>query len=131
MSRTASSLKNKAILLVEDDYFLMSAMMRSLEAEGVEIIGPAPTVEHALTLATTSRLDAAVLDINLQGEMAFPVADALRDRQVPFLFTTGYDDAVIPAHLNNVVRCEKPARPEDIIRSLIELTELSSSAQGA
>jgi len=64
------------------------------------------------------RLDGAVLDINLRGERAYPVADALSDRGVPFVFTTGYDTQVIPAPYARVPRCEKPVDLEQLSRWL-------------
>ena len=73
------------------------------------VIGPVATVGAALELlAAEQRLDGAILDANFCGEMVFPVADQLLDRNVPFLFSTGYDGSVIPPRFAHVVRCEKP-----------------------
>ena len=58
------------------------------------------------------------LDVNLRGEMAFPVADLLIQRGVPFIFTTGYDESVIPDRFANILRCEKPIAVDGIIRAL-------------
>ena len=82
------------ILLVEDEYFIVDDMVRTFKACGAEVVGPVASVDGALDLiAATERLDGAVLDVNLQGEMAYPVADALVARGVPFVFATGYDEA--------------------------------------
>ena len=73
------------------------------------IVGPAATLGQALLLAeTTCALDCALLDINLQGDMVFPVADALARRSVPFMFLTGYEESVIPTRYDDVPRCKKP-----------------------
>ena len=107
------------VLLVEDEYFIVDDMVCSFEASGAEIVGPAASVEGALDLiAETERLDGAVIDVNLRGEMAFPVADALLARGVPFVFATGYDKTSIPARYAHVTRCEKPVHPEKIARAL-------------
>ncbi len=58
---------------------------------GVDVLGPVPSVAAALALlAAGTPPDAAILDVKLGGEMAFPVAEALRARSIPFMFTTGY-----------------------------------------
>jgi len=54
------------------------------------VIGPAASVDEALALIESQIFDAAVLDINLGGQMSYPVADALLARAVPFVFSTGY-----------------------------------------
>src|SRR5919206_42470 len=66
----------------------------ALEAEGCAIVGPVPTVGRALSLLDgpeAPSLDAALLDVNLRGEMVTPVARLLADRGLPFVLVTGYD----------------------------------------
>lgn len=107
------------LLLVEDEYFIAEATARSLRADGVEVVGPAGDIEDALrVLNGAGPLDGAVLDLNLHGEMAYPIADALLERGVPFVFATGYDGAVIPARYAGVTRCEKPVNAAQIIAAL-------------
>ncbi len=69
------------------------------------------------------RLDLAVLDINLEGEKVFPVADALEARSVPFLFATGYDAGGVPDRFLDVPRWEKPFDPHALVRMLPRLIE--------
>lgn len=109
----------RRILLVEDEYFIADDLSRTFEANGAEVVGPAASVGRALDLiAATERLDGAVLDVDLQGEIAYAVADALVARDVPFVFATGYDEASIPADYTHVARCEKPVDPEKIAQAL-------------
>ena len=116
-------LAGRCVLLVEDDYFIADDLIRTFEASGAEVVGPVASVAGALDLiAATERLDGAVLDINLQGEMAYPVADALVARGVPFVFATGYDEASIPARFAHIIRCEKPVESEKIARALFDLS---------
>jgi len=99
----------RRILVVEDEFFLAEDVVKGLEANGAQVVGPVADIDDALDLIDeTEHLDAAVLDLNLRGEMAFAVADALIERGVPFVFATGYDKAVIPARYGTVTRCEKP-----------------------
>ena len=113
------SLNGRHILVVEDEYMIADAMQRSLEDEGVIVVGPAPSVRKALRLLDAAAdLDGAVLDMNLGDEPVFPVADALQARGIPFLFTTGYDAAAVPPAWRHVQRLEKPIESAAIARAL-------------
>jgi CheY-like chemotaxis protein len=84
-------------------------LAESLTQCGAAVIGPAAALGEALMLADRKeRPDCAVLDLNLNGEMVFPLADALAERGVPFVFLTGYREDFIPARYANVPRYEKP-----------------------
>lgn len=102
-------LEGKTILVVEDDFFIATDLCRSLETEGVHVLGPVGRIDDALGLiARSDRIDAAMVDLNLHGVMAFPVADALTERRVPFMFVTGYDGAAIPERFKQVPHYQKP-----------------------
>lgn len=112
-------LAGRRILIVEDEYLIASELRMAFERAGAELIGPVPDVAKALELlALTQELDGAVLDINLGGEMAYPVAEALRARNVPFVFATGYDAQHIPAEFRSAPRYEKPIQPDQIAAAL-------------
>jgi len=115
---TLSQLAHKRVLVVEDDFLVAMDIVRALERAGAEVIGPAPAVDAALNALDQTAPDGAILDINLGGEMAFPVADALLARGVPFVFATGYDAQVIPSRFIHVKRCEKPMASEQICAAL-------------
>jgi CheY-like chemotaxis protein len=113
------NLAGRRVLLVEDEYFIADDTARIFEAGGAEVIGPVASMDEALALvADTPRLDGAVLDINLQGEMAYLVADALAQRGVPYVFATGYDETSVPERYAAVIRCEKPVDPQKIAKAL-------------
>jgi len=118
---TDPQLAHKRVLVVEDDYLVAMDLVRALERAGAQVIGPAPAVDAALNALADAAPDGAILDINLGGEMAFPVADALLERGVPFVFATGYDAQVIPARFTHVKRCEKPMASEQICAALFGL----------
>jgi ActR/RegA family two-component response regulator len=106
---STESLVVQHMLLIEDDWIIADELAVALEDRGVEVVGPAGTVEQALALiAATPQIDAALLDINLRGELVFPVADALLERGVPFVFVTGYNTITIPIRYTDVPCCEKP-----------------------
>lgn len=80
------------ILIVEDELLVGMEMAKALQTEGWETIGPAGTLEEAFALLSEGPLPhAAVLDINLNGQLVYPVADLLRSSGIPYLFCTGYD----------------------------------------
>lgn len=120
----ASDLKNRRVLVVEDEYIIAADLAASLEERGVTVIGPANSVVDALSLLEREPApDAAVLDVNLGREKVYPVADALWERGVPFVFATGYDDFVVPDRYVGVPRCEKPIDIRALSRLLSRSTE--------
>jgi CheY-like chemotaxis protein len=109
----------RRVLIVEDEYFIAEELAHAFQDGGAEIVGPVSNVDDALDLIEEAgALDAAVLDMNLQGEMVYPVADALLARGVPFVFATGYDAASIPAKYETIVRYEKPVAAHNVGRAL-------------
>ena len=115
----ASTLHGGRILVVEDEYMIAADLAQTLEKLGAVVVGPAPTVGRALRLVEAEgQLDGAVLDINLGSEKAYPVADALIARGVPFVFATGYDDWAVPAAYASVPRFEKPVDTAMLTRIL-------------
>jgi CheY-like chemotaxis protein len=90
MSTEANTLAGLRVLLVEDETMVALLLSDMLQDLGCEVVGPASRVAEALALAESEKVDAALLDVNLAGEKVFPVADRLAERQVPFVFSTGY-----------------------------------------
>ena len=119
-----TGLEGRRVLVIEDEYFIVDDISRALTKLGAEVVGPAPDLEHATAfLSSGERIDSAVLDINLHGELVYPVADALRARGVPFLFATGDDQTAIPASYEDVPRWEKPFDHNALARVLPTLIE--------
>ena len=108
------SLAGKRILVVEDEYFIATAISRTLKGEGAVVVGPVGNLARALTLVEEP-IDAAVLDVNLEEAMSFPVADRLHDRRVPYMFLTGYDGWAMPAEYRDAARLAKPFPPQAVV----------------
>jgi len=122
-------LSGQRVLVVEDEFLIASYLADWLGECGAVVLGPAATLGEALLLAKTKQpLDCALLDINLQGDMAFPVADALAERGVAFVFLTGYGQDVIPARYANVPHYEKPINHAALMRGLARVLVRASAA---
>lgn len=100
--------RNRRVLVVEDEYVIATDLADALADLGVDVVGPVGNVAQALALIATEPLDGAILDINLNGEYAYPAVEALIDRGIPLIFATGYDRTAIRAGYENIPRCEKP-----------------------
>ncbi|GFE83901.1 response regulator [Steroidobacter agaridevorans] len=119
------SLAGLRVLVVEDDYFIAEEVCSTLREHGAEIVGPSPDIERGLQLVKNREIDCAVLDINLQGDLAFGLAHELRRRGVPAIFATGYDVSVLPSEFSSFVRLEKPVN----LRALLQAVQ-SAGARG-
>ena len=86
----ASRLSGRRILIVEDEPMVAWLLDDMLVEFGCVVVGSADRVDEALAMIEAQPIDAAVLDVNLRGQMSYPVADVLAARGVPFVFTTGY-----------------------------------------
>src|SRR4051794_39554580 len=87
-----SPLRGRCVLVVEDEMLVAMELECVLRERGCAVVGPAATVTRALALIDEGRPDAAVLDLNLSGRSALPVAAALNGRDVPFLVVSGYSE---------------------------------------
>ena len=114
----ATGLRGARILVVEDEFYLADDLAAALRQAGAEVLGPAGTVDEAQSFIADGGFDCAIMDINLRGDMAFPIADRLRDSGIPFLITTGYNSASLPDRFAGVPRVEKPADTRKVIEAL-------------
>ena len=113
------------MLVVEDDFIVAFDMQSLLEEQGARVIGPSATLEEAQSLVANhaSAIQAAVLDVNLNGQYVFAVALQLQQRGIPFVFATAYadDDRLFPEALRTVPRLAKPVLPNVLIGQLKRL----------
>lgn len=84
-------------LLIEDEMLVAMLIEDALVEAGCEVVGPISRVADALRALDETAIDFALLDVNLGGEMSYPIADVLAARKVPFTFITGYG-ALDPAY---------------------------------
>ena len=117
-TENAAPLAGLRVLVVEDDYFIADEICTTLRNGGAEVLGPSPDLEHGLDMVRSERIDCAVLDINLHGDLAFDLADELRQRGTPSIFATGYDQSVLPSAFSDSVRLEKPVNLNQLLRAV-------------
>jgi two-component sensor histidine kinase/CheY-like chemotaxis protein len=118
------SLINKTIMLVEDSVVVADDLAAVLRRSGATVLGPAATVTGAIDILSQSIPDVVILDINLQNELSFPVADKLRDLNIPFIFISGYGDPQVwPPHLRAELRLAKPVAASDLLVTLSALLD--------
>ncbi len=121
--RDHDALRGLKILLVEDDFIVAFDMQVLLQDCGAEVLGPASSVAEGQALAASQKPHAAVLDVNLNGEFVFALAQQLREQGVPMLFTTAHmdDDGLFSECDKSVPRVAKPVLPAVLIAQLRRL----------
>jgi hypothetical protein len=86
------------------------------------VVGPAARVEQALAMIeTAASLDAAVLDVNINGQKSYPVADALVAGGVPFVFATGYGPHSLMNGYSWFPLLQKPFKRLELGKALMKL----------
>jgi CheY-like chemotaxis protein len=119
----------RRVLVVEDEFLVSLATTDLLESFGCEIVGPAASLAVAVQLARSEALDAAVLDIDVAGEMIWPAAAELQLRSVPFLFVSALAPLVIfPRLFAAAPRLDKPVARNRLLRHLSAIWGSSAEA---
>ena len=111
--------KNLNILIVEDEFFLAGHIEWLLTEAGYAVVGPVGNLAEALRVARDEKIDAALLDLNIDGGRTDDVAHILRDRNIPIAFVTGLGRASVPDGFADAAIVEKPFRDEallDVVR---------------
>lgn len=102
------SFRGLRVLVVEDWWIVAQELRARLEQLECEVVGPAPSVEKALALASTASFDCAILDVDLNGKRVYPVADLLMAKGIPFFFATGFDSPHVTDNYRDVPQLRKP-----------------------
>lgn len=111
------SLAGLRILVLEDSYLAAAAVAHALSTMGCQIVGPVSAIDEALEFVQKGACDAGVLDINLAGLSSEPVARAMRERNLPFLFITGYASPLLLSEAYRVFRRVRKPIEEIVLRS--------------
>jgi len=114
-------LKDRSILVVEDDIVLATDLAALLTEAGCKAVLPTTSVASSLSTIVRYVVDAAILDVNVQNEWVFPVAHALERAHIPFLFLTAYAPDSIPAEHRDKPFLQKPHRPAELLAAVVGL----------
>ena len=120
----SKALFGRNILVVEDEVLIILLLENIMNDNGCASVKLALSVPQALGLIDSNSFDAATLDLNLNGIMSFPVADALEARCVPFVFMTGYSAALIQGRYSEHPVMHKPFREPALVAALNEMISM-------
>ncbi|HLH90468.1 MAG TPA: response regulator [Xanthobacteraceae bacterium] len=115
------------ILVVEDEMLIAMLVEDWLAELKCETVGPTGSAAEALALIEDGELDGAILDVSLDGHDSFPIADALRVRNVPFVFATGHGFGHIAERFKDAPTLTKPYDFERVRATVATLLERSAA----
>jgi two-component SAPR family response regulator len=108
----------KQVMIVEDEMLVALDLQESIKALGYAVVGPYGRLSEAIEGAATQPIDFAILDLNLNGEMTYDLAEQLEQRGIPIVFTTGYESDAIKSRLTNCRVLNKPV-VKDALESVL------------
>jgi DNA-binding response OmpR family regulator len=103
------------ILVLEDEPLIAVDIAATITNAGWDVAGPVGSIPKALKLIEEKRCEAAILDANLGGTSAAPVAERLQACGIPFIVLSGYSDKQLPSPLSGAPFLAKPYKPDDLI----------------
>lgn len=116
-TREAGSTRT-SILLVEDEIMIRMMVADMLQELGYVIAGEAGDIDEAVRLVQATDFDIAILDVNVNGKVISPVAEAVQLRERPFVFVTGYGAQGLPAKFRDRPTLQKPFQMETLARAI-------------
>jgi CheY-like chemotaxis protein len=114
------------VLIVEDEALVAMVVTESLINMGCSVVGPFSRCSDAIAAIEADEIDAAILDVNLDGEMVYPLAEMLTARDVPFIFVTGYGAESIDGRFSHVPVIQKPVERHVLQRIFVPAPEAAA-----
>jgi CheY-like chemotaxis protein len=119
-SEHVPQLKDLRVLVVEDEALVALQLEDMLVEFGCAVIGPASRVAQALELLGGEPVEAAVLDLNIAGELVYPVADELGTRGLPYIFVTAYGTSGLTEPYRSRPVLEKPFSRRELLQAMLD-----------
>lgn len=116
--RAAHELSGMRVFVVEDEFLLAMQIEQELLSRGCSMIGPFGKLSEAIDAAPRHQFDLALLDVNLSGEMVYPLADELMRQRIPFVLVSGYGASNIPERFRAAPRVPKPYDPKALFEAI-------------
>ncbi len=121
----AGELKH-SILVVEDEA-MVSMLLEDMVLDcGGRIVGPVATFDQALAAARAAEFDVAILDLNLNGTLSYPIAEVIPERGIPVIFATGYGGAGLLERFQGYSTLQRPFSQRDFAQAVAAACDLSS-----
>jgi len=118
----------RRVLVVEDEIMIRMLLEDMLDDLGFKVALSAGRLDEAIAHARDGAFDVAILDVNLDGDLVFPVADVLAARGLPFAFSTGYGDGGMPDTYRDRPTLQKPFQLAGLEKALAELLSTAEKA---
>jgi CheY-like chemotaxis protein len=118
MDEMEMAIEGARIFVVEDESVITMLLQDMFEELNCEVVSLASRFQDALDKANTLSFEVAILDVNLNGQRTFPIAEALVARGLPFIFATGYGAAAVPEIFRAAPVLQKPFRIADLERAV-------------
>ena len=115
---TVSTQAQRRVLVVEDEYLIRMLLEDMLAELGYDVVAAVGTIAEAREQAAKGEFGAAVLDVNLDGQEIYPIADLLAERSLPFVFVTGYGERSLPDRYRGRPALQKPFQAEQLDAAL-------------
>lgn len=116
----ANELAGLGVFLVEDETLVAMLIEDDVEELGCILRGTASSVEEALAMVEQLTADVAILDVNVDGALVFPVCERLVALDIPFVFSTGYGSYGIPTEWQNRPVLQKPYGRSDLATAIVK-----------
>ena len=107
------------ILVVEDEYLIRMLIEDMLDEMGYTVAAAVGSIGEASAHATDGDFKAAILDVNVDGQEIFPVADMIAERGIPFVFVSGYGESSLPERFRGRPTLQKPFQA-DRLKAILE-----------
>lgn len=121
VAKASGANMSRAILLVEDESLVALMVEDIIVQQGFSVAGPYTGLDEAMRAIDGEHFAGAILDINLAGESVFPLADILSDRQIPFLFMTGYGAERLESRFSDIAVLQKPVEAQAVQKFLADI----------
>jgi CheY-like chemotaxis protein len=118
VTKEGADLTGRRVLVIEDESLVTMLIQDTLADIGCEVVGSASRFDEAVSKAKGLSFEVVILDVNLNGQLSFPIAEALSERGIPFVWTTGYGTGGLPKSLQNAPVLSKPFQQMDLEQAL-------------
>lgn len=116
-----ADLGGRRVLIVEDEGMVAMLLEDMLTELGHDVIATVNKLERAVQLIAETAIDFAILDVNLDGEHTYSLADLLRARDIPFVFATGYSSSGLSQEWRSAPMLQKPFQAQELSRVMRDL----------